>query len=304
MIKHTTNTVLMVAPTSFQFNEEAFISNKFQQRSSEDAKTVKEKALEEFYSATEKLINLGVNVIVYEDDDNNSSPDAVFLNNWISTSMDSNLYTFPMAVPNRRSERKESIISHLCSERGYKHIDYALVNEMKGIYLEGTGSIIFDHINKVAYAAISPRTDQFLFEEVVESMGYKPISFSAYGKEKELIYHTNVMLSIGVNYALVGLDTIRKEDKDLVYDSLIKSDKKIIELSNEQVYNSFAGNMLQVENNEGETVLVLSQTAYDSLTDSQIEELEELNGHICAVTIPTIEKVGGGSARCMLAEIF
>lgn len=304
MRKQNTNTVLMVAPSNFEFNEEAFISNKFQQRSSDDAQTIKEKALNEFYAATEKLIDLGVDVIVYEEGEKGGSPDAVFPNNWVSTSAEGKLYTYPMAVPNRRTERSTDIIEHLCVERNYKQIDFALENEKKGIYLEGTGSIIFDHINKLAYAAISPRTDKALFEEVVSNMGYQPISFSAYGKEKELIYHTNVMLSIGTDYAIIGLDTIKEEDKAHVINALKNAGKKIIELTNEQVYTSFAGNMLQLENNDGETILVLSQAAFDSLTNNQLDELTALNNHLCPIAIPTIEKIGGGSARCMLAELF
>jgi hypothetical protein len=294
----------MVSPTNFKFNEEAFLSNKFQQRSTDDAKTIKEKALGEFKTVTEKLTDLGVDVIVYEDDEEVITPDAVFPNNWISTSLDGKLFTYPMAVPNRRAERNENIIEHLCLERNYKQIDYAIENEKNGVYLEGTGSIIFDHINKVAYAAISPRTDKNLFEKVVVDMNYKPVSFTAFGKEKELIYHTNVMLSIGVDYALIGLETINEEDKKRVLASLSKTGREIIELSNEQIYNSFAGNMIQLENNIGETILVLSQTAYESLSEGQLELLKTFNDHICQVAIPTIEKIGGGSARCMIAEIF
>ncbi len=304
MSQHTTSTVLMVSPTNFEFNEEAFLSNKFQQRSSDDAKVIKEKALSEFKAATEKLIDLGVDVIVYEDEKDTITPDAVFPNNWISTSIEGTLYTYPMAIPNRRAERNQDIIDHLCSERNYKHVDYAIENEKSEIYLEGTGSIIFDHFNKVAYAAISPRTDKNLFEKVVIDMNYKPVSFTAFGKEKELIYHTNVMLSIGIDYVLIGLETIKEEDKKQVIESLSKSGKEVIELTNEQIYNSFAGNMIQLENNVGETILVLSQTAYESLTERQLELLKKFNDHICQVSIPTIEKIGGGSARCMIAEIF
>ena len=304
MSQHITNTVLMVSPTNFEFNEEAFRSNKFQQRSSDDAKTVKEKVLLEFKTATEKLTDLGVDVIVYEDDDDSLTPDAVFPNNWISTSLNGRLYTYPMAVPNRRAERNSNIIEYLCSESKYQHIDYAIENEKNEVFLEGTGSIIFDHINKIAYAAISPRTNKKLFEKVVMDMGYKPVSFTAYGKEKELIYHTNVMLSIGVDYILIGLETIKIEDRKSVLESLSKTGKEIIELSNDQIYNSFAGNMLQLANKEEETILVLSQTAFDSLTKAQLKQLTELNDHICPISIPTIEKIGGGSARCMIAEIF
>lgn len=294
----------MVTPTNFRFNEEAFLSNKFQQRSTDHENIVKEKVIDEFNAATEKLTDLGIDVIVYEDDENSLTPDAVFPNNWISTSLDKKLYTYPMAVANRRAERNNNIIEHLCSVKNYHQIDYAIENEKKETFLEGTGSIIFDHINKIAYAAISPRTDKILFEKVVLEMGYKPLSFTAYGKEKELIYHTNVMLSIGINYAIIGLETIKKEERINVLNSLIESGKEVIKLSNEQVYNSFAGNMLQLENKEGETILVMSETAYKSLSESQLEQLTVLNDHICSIAIPTIEKIGGGSARCMLAEIF
>jgi hypothetical protein len=170
--------------------------------------------------------------------------------------------------------------------------------------LEGTGSLIFDHDNKVVYAAISPRTDKILVEQLAKDLGYSPVCFEAYGKENELIYHTNVMMCVGHSFIIAGLDTIKKEGRELVLDSIKSSGKEIIELTNEQVYNHFAGNMLQLINKNGEHVLVMSKDAFINLENDQKERLSSLNDRIVTAEIPTIESVGGGSARCMLAELF
>ena len=164
--------------------------------------------------------------------------------------------------------------------------------------------MIFDHENKLVYAAISPRTNENVLDEVAKTIGYTPVSFTSLGKTGELIYHTNVMMCVGDSYYTVGLDTIAKKDSERVLEVLKSSGKEIIELTNDQVYNHFAGNMLQIENEKGETILVLSQSAFDSLNEYQISRFTDLNDHIVTVEIPTIERIGGGSARCMMAELF
>lgn len=299
-----TKAVLMVRPSQFEFNQQASLTNSFQSHSTLSKKETLRKVIEEFETMVLKLEEQDVEVLVF---DNKSSskilPDAVFPNNWISTHPEELLFTYPMFVPNRREERNPFIIDSLIKKYKYKWMDYSSF-EKKDVYLEGTGSIVFDHYNRIAYASISPRTDKDLFFIVAEKLGYEPVFFRAFGKKGELIYHTNVMLTIGKDFAVLGIDTIDVKDKNKVLDYLTNSGKEIIQLSKHQVYNCFAGNMLQIYNRKLEQVLVLSSTAYNSLTTKQKEVLNRHNDHLCIVNIPTIEQVGGGSARCMLAEIF
>ena len=185
------------------------------------------------------------------------------------------------------------------------HIDFSdRENRNPPAYLEGTGSMILDHKNKIVYGAISPRTDQKTMEDLAETIGYDSVAFKAYGKTGELIYHTNVMMCAGLGYIIVGDDTIDEQDRTRVLDSVASSGKEILSLSKDQVHNHFAGNMLQIENDKGETILVMSKTAFDSLNEDQSKQLNKLNDHIVIPAIPTVERIGGGSARCMMAELF
>lgn len=305
-MKQTTSHIIMIAPTNFGFNEEAFLTNKFQQRplTSEISK-LQDLALNEFNTFVEKLKLKGVNVHVINDLDNSQTPDSIFPNNWISTHQTGELILYPMAVSNRRNERRPDIIADLTAKYGFKVFDFTFHETLHPpAYLEGTGSMIFDHQNRTVYAAISPRTNEAVLNEVAQTIGYKPIAFTSLGKTGELIYHTNVMLSIGDSYCIVGLDTIKKNDRERIMETLKASGKELIELTNDQVYNHFAGNMLQIENELGETILVLSQNAFESLNENQINRLTDLNDHIVSAEIPTIERIGGGSARCMMAELF
>jgi len=305
-MKQTTHTILMIEPTCFGFNEEAFLTNSFQKRpTSNEHDAIQIAALKEFNAFVDKLNLLGVDTLIYKDFEQSITPDSIFPNNWISTHQSGELITYPMAVANRQNEVRADIIADLINQSNYQHNDLThYINETVPAFLEGTGSMIFDHNNKVVYGALSPRTDLVLLERVGELLGYSVISFNAYGKTGELIYHTNVMLCVGDSFACVGTDTIAPEEKEMVLNSLQNSGKEIIELSNDQVYNHFAGNMLQIENRHGETILVMSKNAFDSLTEEQKAVMNEHNDHILAVAIPTIERIGGGSARCMLAEIF
>ncbi|NRA11878.1 MAG: hypothetical protein HRT57_07985 [Crocinitomicaceae bacterium] len=305
-MKQTTSHILMIAPTNFGFNEEAFITNKFQQRPDPSEQShIQDLVLEEFNSFVKLLSEKGVFVHVYSDVQNSTTPDSIFPNNWISTHQTGELITYPMGVSNRRGERRQDIISSLISEYGFKHIDFSDREEMTPPrYLEGTGSLILDHKNKIIYGAISPRTDKKTMEDLAKTIGYESVAFNAYGKTGELIYHTNVMMCIGDRYILIGTDTIDEKDKARVMESIQSSGKEIINLSNDQTHNHFAGNMLQIENEKGQTILVMSKTAYDSLNEDQLARLNALNDHIVSTAIPTIERIGGGSARCMLAELF
>ncbi|MCB0478665.1 MAG: amidinotransferase [Crocinitomicaceae bacterium] len=298
-----TNTVLMVAPTRFGFNTEAFLTNSFQNQPKENGLKTQAKALAEFNGFVAKLRNVGVEVLVFEDLPNSTTPDSIFPNNWFSTHQSGELITYPMAVPNRRAERRSDIIESLVNQYGYSHIALEKHEADEG-FLEGTGSMLFDHSNKVVYAAISPRTIAQVLEEVAQLLEYEVVAFESLGKSGELIYHTNVMLCIGASFIAIGMDTIAAKDQQKVKDQLEKSGKEIIFLSNEQIYEHFAGNMLQVLNSSGEKVLVLSEAAYQSLSSDQLKQFQKHTDHFVRAEIPTIEFVGGGSARCMLAEVF
>ncbi len=306
MNSQITDTLLMIRPTNFGFNEEAFLSNSFQNKPlKEEEEFVQSIALDEFNTYVDQLKKLNVNVLLFDDLPKSISPDSIFPNNWISLHENGSLYQHSMLVENRRKERRADIVAFFEAEYGFHSMD--LSNSEQGVnpaFLEGTGSMIFDHQAKKVYAAISPRTDAKLVTEFASKLGYESIQFEAYGGKGEAIYHTNVMLCIGEDYAVVGLDTIKESQRESVKNSLINDGKEIIELTNNQVYNHFAGNMLQIKNKEEERILVMSQNAFESLTSAQIKQLQTFNNHILHVSIPTIEKVGGGSARCMIAEVF
>lgn len=304
MSKQTTHTVVMVEPTRFGFNEEAAATNSFQNKpDSSEQNLIQQGALNEFREFVEQLRARGVNVVVFQDEKDSTTPDSIFPNNWFSTHRSGEFITYPMAVSNRRKERRKKIIDGLTTVHGYSEIDFAH-NENKERYLEGTGSLIFDHDARFVYAAESPRTHPDLVKEIGKMLGYSPVLFKAFGKAGELIYHTNVMMCVGRTFVAIGMDTLAEDDKIQVRYAIRKSAKELIELNNDQVYNSFAGNMLQLENQDGESVLVMSETAYDSLTQEQLFLFNSHNDHIVPISIPTIERIGGGSARCMLAELF
>lgn len=303
-MKQTTSHVLMVEPLHFGFNAEAAITNSFQNKSDLSQQELTECALKEFYNSVEVLRSFGVSVTVVKGDPEIHVPDAVFPNNWLSTHASGALVLYPMAVTNRRAERRKDIIDQLLASRQYHLADLShYENGNPPRFLEGTGSLIFDHVDKIVYAAISPRTHEKLVQEVAEFLGYTAICFRSYGKSGEMIYHTNVMMCVGETFVVIGDKTIDPEDWAMVKKSILESGKVLIALTNEQVYDHFAGNMLQVSNSFDQKLLVMSTTARKSLTDGQLEVLSEHNDHLVVLDIPTIEFVGGGSARCMLAEV-
>lgn len=307
-MKQYTNTILMIEPVDFRFNEETAVNNYFQNKADEPAESVQEKALAEFRNMVSKLREHGVNVIVLKDTPNSHTPDSIFPNNWISFHENKMIALYPMFAKNRRAERREEDVLDLLGEKGFdteEVMDYTSAEE-DDIFLEGTGSIILDRQNKIAYAAVSPRTDPRLFLEFCEDFEYTPIIFEAnqtVNGERMQIYHTNVMMCVADEYAIICLSTIdEKSEKKLVTDTLTNTGKQIIDITEEQMHK-FAGNMLQVGGIGNSKFLVMSQTAYDSLTKYQITEIEKYNP-IIAVDINTIETLGGGSARCMMAEVF
>lgn len=301
----TTDTVLMIEPVAFGYNAQTAENNYFQVNS-ENSET-QEKALQEFKNFVEKLRSKGINVITVKDTLEPHKPDSIFPNNWVSFGADGKVFLYPMFAPNRRDERRPEILQQV-ENAGYdiKQIEDISTSENQDKYLEGTGSMIFDHDNKIAYGSVSLRLDEGLFREFCEKIGYKPIvfhSFQTAGTERLPIYHTNVMMCVADKFVVICLDCIDDEtERNNVVEVIKSTNKEIIEISEEQM-QQFAGNMLQVRNSEGKTFLVMSETAYKSLTSEQISAIEKYS-EIIFSDLNTIETNGGGSARCMLAEVF
>ncbi|MHA3046913.1 citrulline utilization hydrolase CtlX [Riemerella anatipestifer] len=301
----TTNTVLMIEPMAFGYNAQTAENNYFQVNS-ENTDT-QSKALQEFKNFVEKLRSKGITVVSIQDTLEPHTPDSIFPNNWVSFGADGRVILYPMYAPNRRDERRMDILENL-KNQGFKinEVVDLTSSEKDNVFLEGTGSIIFDHDNKLAYGSVSLRLDEKLFREFCEKFGYTPIVFHSYqtaGTERLPIYHTNVMMCVADRFVVICLDCIDDlDERQNVVDTIKKSGKEIIEISEEQMQN-FAGNMLQVHNDEGKKFLVMSQSAYQSLSPNQIESIEKYS-EIIYSDLNTIETNGGGSARCMLAEVF
>lgn len=292
----------MVEPGCFGFNEESFVTNSFQHRSEEDLDDIQDKAQFEFLAFVDALNDRGVDVHHYTDLPDSTTPDSIFPNNWFSTHREGKLCLYPMAVPNRRGERRPDIIEDLL-DTGFELKDFTSW-ELTEHYLEGTGSMVFDHDARLIYAALSPRTHLEVLNAVAKELDYTAIPFRAYGAGGEPIYHTNVLLCVGENFIVVGIDTVDENDRASLVATMQASGKTLVMLSNEQVYEHFAGNMLQVRSILDERILVLSSKAYASLSAEQKTVLEANNEHLLPISIPTIEHIGGGSVRCMMAELF
>ncbi len=307
-MSQSTNTILMIRPHGFRANEQTATSNYFQKiGENRNSSELTLAAQEEFDSFVELLKEHGVNVIVHQDSGDHDTPDSVFPNNWLSFHEDGTVALYPMMAENRRSERQEVVIETI-EKAGFcisNFIDYTGA-ETEGIFLEGTGSIVLDRENRKAYCALSPRADEDLFVEFCEDFEYTPVVFEAFqtvGGSRKPIYHTNVVMCIADRYAVVCLDAIDdKKERRFLEKSLKFDGKKIIAISEEQMH-SFAGNMLQVQSQTGKTHLVMSQQAYDAFSPEELNSLKALDTLI-TVSIPTIEYCGGGSARCMMAEVF
>lgn len=299
----TTSHILMVRPRHFGFNTQTAGNNVFQGKMSLSNTEVQANAVAEFNTFVEVLTRKGIHVHVVDDTDAPIKPDAVFPNNWFCSMRDGTLFIFPMFAPNRRLERRSDIISDLERNFQIKRVEDWSAYEKENCILEGTGSIVFDHVNKNLFACLSPRTDEMLVEKFAKQVGYKPIIFTAEDEQEMLIYHTNVMLHIGVDYAVVCLDAIRStSEKELVQEKLSLNGRKIVAISLAQM-RQYAGNMLQVQNDFGHLFTVLSAQAMASLSDEQKKTIME-SSELLPVDILVIETIGGGSARCMMAEIF
>ena len=306
-MKQTTSVILMVRPTHFGFNPETADSNFYQKQDPRHNDEIQRLALIEFDGMVAQLRDQGVEVLVMEDSESPLKTDAIFPNNWLSTHADGKLILYPMLSPNRRLERRKEILEQLL-RLGFgisEIIDLSFFEE-HGQYLEGTGSMVLDRQAKVIYAAFSERTHPVPLEYLGQLLGYQMVGFDAKQEvEGKLapIYHTNVMMHVGTDIAVVCLESIIKsEERQKVIDSLTKSGKKVIPITARQKFQ-FAGNMLEVSNDGGEKFTVMSQAALDSLNVGQIQQIEKYTT-IISPAIPTIEKLGGGSARCMMAEIF
>jgi hypothetical protein len=307
-MNQTTNSILMIRPVAFRMNEQTAVNNYYQKViDGLLPATVNAKAQQEFDVFVAKLEAVGVDVIVVQDTINPDTPDSIFPNNWISFHENGDIALFPMFAENRRLERREDILDIL-EEKGFvidNIMDYTSAEE-DDFFLEGTGSILLDRANGKAYCALSPRADEELFIEFCEDFDLNPILFEAFQNvngERKLIYHTNVMLCIGETFAVICADSIDdKKERKMVVDSLKGDDKEVIYITEEQA-NNFAGNMLEVKGAKDRRYLVMSSSAYKSLTKKQIAQLEE-HVTILSANLDTIEACGGGSARCMMAEIF
>ncbi|EKY08817.1 amidinotransferase family protein [Capnocytophaga sp. oral taxon 332 str. F0381] len=301
-----TNTVLMIRPVRFRMNEQTAVNNYFQEKIDTENQQINHQAQQEFDTFVQKLRLVGVKVIVVDDIYEQNTPDSVFPNNWISFHQNGNVALYPMFAENRRRERREDILDKIEAEGfNIENIyDYTSA-EQENIFLEGTGVMILDRVNRKAYCALSPRADEDLFIEFCEDFEYTPIIFHAYQQvddKQALIYHTNVMMAVGDTFAVICADSItdKKERKNVL--AHLKDDKKDIIYITTQQMHQFAGNMLQVQG-DNSTYLVMSDAAYQSLTPAQINQLEQ-HTKILHTNLTTIETCGGGSARCMLAEVF
>lgn len=290
----------MIQPVNFGYNAETAVNNSFQADTGND---VQVQALEEFNSLVQLLKKHRVNVTVIADTADYFTPDSVFPNNWISFHENAELVLYPMFAANRRLERKPSILEYLQNKFVISRIHDLSQHEQENRFLEGTGSMVLDRKHRIAYACLSPRTNEILLNEFCRIMNYEPVGFHSYDSAGADIYHTNVMMSVGTEFVVVCLDAVTDEsEKQQLISRFTMTGKEIIDISLEQV-NQFAGNMLQVINDDEEPLLVMSSRAYDSLTSIQKIRLGKYN-ELIHVPLTTIETAGGGSARCMIAEIF
>lgn len=297
----TAKKILMVRPAHFTYNEQTAKNNHFQKKTS--LSNVNEKALAEFDNFVEVLRRYKIEVVVVQDTIEPHTPDSIFPNNWFSTHTTGELILYPMFAENRRLERKPNVLKAIVDNyQAHKTIDLTGWAD-KNRFLEGTGSLILDHNNRIVYACRSERTDDIVFEEFYTKMNFEPELFNAYDENKKLIYHTNVMLSIGEDFVVICAESISDEKRRTsVINSFNNTKKEVIEISFDQM-NKFCANILEVRNSDNENCLIMSETAHKAFSVEQKEALARYCRIIC-VPLEVIEDTGGGSARCMIAEIF
>ena len=296
----TTSKVLMIRPLHFLYNEETAVNNRFQVKG--DQENLSEKAVQEFDEFVRELQKQNIDVTVVEDSPDPHTPDAIFPNNWISFHESGIYCLYPMFAPNRRKERKKEVIEIVRKKFHYhKLIDFTDY-ETENLFLEGTGSMVLDRDKLLAYACLSPRTSLRVLEDFCKKMNYRHVVFHSMDESGQNIYHTNVMMCVADRYVVICLDSIKDVDeKKYVTETILSSGKEIIPISQEQM-NHFAGNMLQLENKQKEKILVMSSAAWFSLSQEQKEKLTHYN-RVVHASLQSIESNGGGSARCMIAEI-
>lgn len=301
---HLTDTVLMVRPTDFRFNYETALDNEFQKPSDESPEAIIQSALREFSQAVKTLQTHGVTVMTLDKKDQNITPDAVFPNNWFTTNPNGQMFLFPMKALNRNLERRYNEFAELAEKYNRKitGISFVGIPEEQKFFLEGTGVLIFDHLSNSTYAALSERChpEQIDNYRVLSGLG-EAHTFETRSKNGKPIYHTNVMLSIGEKFAVICSEVIVEKDRQRILDELSKT-KEVIDITEQQM-EQFAGNILQVKNRNNERLIAMSQSAYNAFTAEQREQLAQ-HGQLLPMAIPTIEGIGGGSIRCMLAEVF
>ncbi len=299
-----TDTILMVRPAAFGPNEQTASTNFFQSSIDNLSKEELQRlVLSEFDNMVEVLRTHKINVLIVDDTPTPAKPSAIFPNNWLGTSPEGIVSVFPMYAANRRPEKRDDILKMLAEKFVVKDVQDWSEFEAEGKFLEGTGSMVIDHENKVIYACYSPRTDVAILEKFANVNKYRAIIFFAADKTGNAVYHTNVVMTLGEDFAILCVEAIEEEWELIAIRQLLDSSgHEVIRIDKEQMY-SFAGNMLQVKNNKGEKYLVMSQTAFDSLYEDQKKELSS-RCNLLPIAIPTIEKIEGGSVRCMMAEIF
>lgn len=299
-----TDTILMIRPASFGTNEETASTNFFQSTDiRKDPCSIREEAVKEFDNMVELLRKNDINVLVIEDTITPVKPSAIFPNNWLSTSPEGIISIFPMYAANRRPEKRDDILKMLAEKFVVAGLQDWSEFEVEGKFLEGTGSMVIDHENKVIYSCYSPRTDVSVLEKFANTNKFRAIIFFAADKNGQAVYHTNVVMTLGEDFAILCEEAIEEEWELIAIRQLLDSSgHEVIRIYKDQMH-CFAGNMLQVKNSKGEKFLLMSQTAFDSLYEDQREELSS-RCNLLPISIPTIEQIEGGSVRCMIAEIF
>jgi hypothetical protein len=297
------STILMVRPASFGFNAETAQNNVFQKNIKASQKEIQQKAVAEFDKFVATLRKKGVDVLVFEDTAKPVKPDALFPNNWFCTLQDGTLAVFPMYAANRRIEKRDDLLQMLVDKYNVRDVEDWSEYEAEHLFLEGTGSMIIDQEHKVIYACISPRTNKSVLEKFAQAHGYKAMLFYSKDEDGTDVYHTNVIMHLGETYAVICMESIPNEaERIAVSQLLISTGHEVIPITLKQVH-AFAGNMLQVKNAKREKFTILSKSAYDSLTKEQ-RDILQTHSTLLPIDITTIETIGGGSTRCMMAEIF
>jgi len=298
-----TSTILMVRPAAFGFNAETAANNFFQSNPNIGKEELQQKALNEFDNMVATLRKHGVTIVVIQDTETPAKPDAIFPNNWLSTSPNGTVTVYPMFAPNRRIEKREDIVQQLSKDFTVTNLQDWSEYEVEGRFLEGTGSMIVDHENAMIYAAISERTNLSVLEKFAATNNYQAVVFLATDKDGHPIYHTNVMMALGQEFCVLCEEAIEEEWELIAVRQLLEStNHSIIPITREQMC-SFAGNMLEIKNDKEEHLLVMSQSAFDSLRKEQKNMLEAY-ATLLPIPVHTIENIEGGSVRCMMAEIF